>query len=122
MKKRFNIDFIEFAFLVEACIPPVPIARACFWSDVINIHYFKLNQDERFNLFNWINRTSKMEASLSENNESCLLFNARLDPDNQYEVTTKFNEVIECFKLNDKYYISEQKHINEKYIVNVEKL
>ena len=30
----FQIDFFELAFLAEACIPPVPIARASFFADL----------------------------------------------------------------------------------------
>ena len=53
---RFNIDFFEFSFLVEACIPPRPIARAMFWDDVINKYYHVLTDNERQRLFEWINR------------------------------------------------------------------
>lgn len=124
MDNRFNIAFFEFAFLVEACIPPVPIARATFWKNVIDMYYFKLSKNERYNLFQWINITSKMQASIYEKNEECLLFNARFDPDNQYNVTTNFNnteDVIECFKLNGKYHVSSKSSVNEKYIINIEK-
>jgi len=32
---KFEIEFDELCFLTEACIPPVPIARAMFWEDMI---------------------------------------------------------------------------------------
>jgi len=121
---RFNIDFFEFSFLVEACIPPRPIARAMFWDDVIDKHYNKLTKNERARLFEWINRNPCMQDGIEEGNEDCLLFNARFDPDNQYKVHTNYNdklEVYDAFKLNDRYYIKKDTSIENKYIKKVEK-
>ena len=121
---RFNIDFFEFSFLVEACIPPRPIARAMFWDDVIDKHYHKLTDNERVRLFEWINRNPCMQDGIEEGNEDCLLFNARFNPDNQYKVHTNYNdklEVYDAFKLNDRYYIKKNTSIEDKYIVKVEK-
>jgi hypothetical protein len=120
---RFNIDFFEFSFLVEACIPPRPIARAMFWDDVIDIHYNFLTDNERGSLFEWINRNPCMQDGIEEGNEDCLLFNARFDPDNQYKVHTNYNdklEVYDAFKLNDRYYIKKNTSIEDKYITKVE--
>jgi hypothetical protein len=121
---RFNIDFFEFSFLVEACIPPRPIARAMFWDDVIDKHYNTLTDNERGRLFEWINRNPCMQDGIEEGNEDCLLFNARFNPDNQYKVHTNYNdklEVYNAFKLNDRYYIKKNTSIEDKYIVKVEK-
>ena len=86
LANRFNIDFFEFSFLVEACIPPRPIARAMFWDDVINKHYNVLTENERERLFEWVNRCYGMEHGLENKNEDCLLFNARFDKENQYKI------------------------------------
>ena len=121
---RFNIDFFEFSFLVEACIPPRPIARAMFWDDVINHHYNTLTNDERSRLFEWINRNACMQDSIEQGNEDCLIFNARFDPDNQYKVHTNYNEKLEvydAFKWNDRYYTRKNTSIDDKYITKVEK-
>lgn len=120
----FNIDFFEFSFLVEACIPPRPIARAMFWDDVINKHYNTLTDNERERLFEWINRNPCMQDGIEELNEDCLLFNARFDPDNQYKVHTNYNEKLEiydAFKWNDRYYIRKDTSIEDKFIKKVEK-
>lgn len=120
----FNIDFFEFSFLVEACIPPRPIARAMFWDDVINKHYNTLTDNERARLFEWINRNPCMQDGIEELNENCLLFNARFDPDNQYKVHTNYNEKLEiydAFKWNDRYYIRKDTSIEDKFIKKVEK-
>ena len=50
-KRRFEIDFFEFSFLVEACIPERPIARTMFWHNVIDKYYHELTDDERARLF-----------------------------------------------------------------------
>ena len=121
---RFNIDFFEFSFLVEACIPPRPIARAMFWDDVIDKHYHMLIDNERVRLFEWINRNACMKDGIEQGNEDCLIFNARFDPDNQYKVHTNYNEKLEtydAFKWNDGYYTRKNTSIDDKYIIKVEK-
>lgn len=128
MKKeqnRFNIDFFEFSFLVEACIPPRPIARSMFWDDVINKHYHTLTENERERLFEWINRCYGMEHGLENKNEDCLLFNARFDPDNQYIVTSEYKgstDIHKCFLWQGKYHLSKTTSIEKKYIVKTEKI
>jgi hypothetical protein len=122
MENRFNIDFFEFSFLVEACIPPRPIARAMFWDDVINKHYHVLTENERERLFEWINRCYGMEHSLQNKNEECLLFNARFDKKNQYKVKTLLDgeeKIIDCFKWQNRYHTSKNQSILEEYIVEV---
>jgi hypothetical protein len=126
----FIIDFFEFSFLVETCIPPVPIARAMFFQKVIDSYYNQLTPEQRINLFGWISRNYRMEKGLEENNEDCLLFNARYNPDNQYLVTTLYNgeeKTVEAFKNKDstgveRFYISKNTSLLEEYIIKVEKL
>lgn len=126
IKNRFNIDFFEFCFLVEACIPQCPIARAMFWDDVINKHYHVLTQNERNRLFEWINRDHRMQDSLENGNEDCQLFNARFDPNNQYNVITTYRDGVssshECFKWQDRYHISKNQSICDEFINEVSKI
>jgi hypothetical protein len=122
---RFNRDFFEFSFLVEACIPPRPIARAIFWDDVINKHYHNLTKNERKKIFEWINRCYGMEHGLEIRNEDCLLFNARFDKENQYNVKTFYEgeeKTTEVFKWQGKYHISKTQSVNEDYIVEITKV
>ena len=119
---RFNIDFFEFCFLAEACIPPQPIARISFWKDIINKYYKVLSQDERDKLFSWMNRNHRFEDSLNNKNEDCLLFNDRYDKFNQYNVTTLYLgeiKVVEAFKWQDKYHINESSSVEPKYIIRI---
>lgn len=118
VSSRFNIDYFEFAFLVEACIPPCPIARYCFWQDVIDIHYHVLTANEREHLLGWVQRCHSFDLG----NEDCRLFFARFNPKNQYEVETDFNgkkETVKCFKWNEKFHVSKSRFVDEKYIVKV---
>jgi hypothetical protein len=125
LANRFNIDFFEFSFLVEACIPPRPIARAMFWDDVINKHYHTLTENERERLFEWVNRCSGMEHGIEIKNEDCLLFNARFDKENQFKVRCNFQgeERTEyCFKWKNRYHISKTQSLLEEYIIEAIKV
>lgn len=120
----FSIDFFEFSFLVEACIPPRPIARSMFWQDVIDKHYHTLSENERSRLFEWISKNPFYQDSLENNVDDARLFQARFDPENQYVVTTNQNDEIletECFKLGDHYWTGKNRFVSEEFIVKVEK-
>ena len=117
---RFDIDFIEFAFLVEACIPPRPIARAMFWDDVINKYYHVLTESERKRLFDWV----QLNPSFKIDEPDCAWFWHRYNPDTQYVVTTDFDGNIEkhdCFLFNKRYYTKKDRWVFSDYIVSVEK-
>ena len=118
---RFNIDFFEFSFLVEACIPPRPIARTCFWKDVINVHYHKMTPEERAKLFEWIPRNGNFDTE----KELCQLFYDRFNPDNQYKITTVYEgktETQDAFLHKGKYHTSDIRSIIEEYITDIEKI
>ena len=123
--QRFgDIDFFEFSFLVEACAGNRPIARSMFFDRVIDKYYHVLSQDERDNLFEWINRSSSFKFDLERGCNSCLWFNARFDKNNQFIVHTLFNgeeKVYEAFKFEDRYYTKKDTFIAEEYIIKVEK-
>lgn len=125
MKDRFNIGFFEFSFLVEACIPPRPIARAMFWDDVINKHYNVLTENERARLYEWVNKNHSMKDGIEKENEDCLFFNARYNPNNQYKIHTNYNnedEIHDAFKWEERYYVGKYNSIEDKYITKIEKL
>jgi hypothetical protein len=125
-QNRFNIDFFEFSFLVEACIPPVPIARYSFFSDVINKYYHVLTPNERKRLYEWIGRSPRMTESTDD---MCMAFLARYNPDNQYRVTVSRDlqtETNECFLMDGVYYTyydsGKKIYAAGEYITNVEKI
>ncbi|HEY6143712.1 MAG TPA: hypothetical protein VIV55_09910 [Flavobacterium sp.] len=122
---NFTIDFFELSFLAEACIPPRPIARGHFWGKLIDLYYDQMTQDQRDNLFEWINRCYGMEEGIKNKNESCLLFNARYDKNNQYEVTVKLDARMETrtmFLWQGRYHSSENQFANSDYIIEVKKV
>jgi hypothetical protein len=122
--QRFgDIDFFEFSFLVSACAGRRPIARSMFFSRVIDKYYYVLSQIERDCLFDWLNRDSSFQYDLEKEEESCLLFNARFDKNNQFLVYTFFDgeeKTYETFKFEDKYYTKKGTFIAEEYITKVE--
>ena len=123
--QRFSIDFFEFSFLVEACIPPTPIARAYFWGNVIDKYYYEMTPNERERLFNWINKDWRFQNSLEKGNEDCLLFNARFDKDNQFLVFYSFGgkeDTTEAFKFGEKYHVTKHTSVNKDYITKIEKI
>ena len=125
MKNRFNISFEEFNILVSVAIPPRPIARAMFWDDVINKHYNVLTETERARLYEWINRNHSMQDGIEKENEDCLFFNARYNPDNQYKIHTNYNnedEIHDAFKWGERYYVAKDRSIEDKYITDVIKV
>ena len=68
-KFKLTIDFFEYSFLLEACIPPRPIARNMFWKDSINKHYFMLSNNQRSRLWEWMSRNSNFKDALNKNNK-----------------------------------------------------
>ena len=118
----FKIDFFEFCFLVEACIPPRPIARSMFWDHVIDFYYHQMEQSERTNLYEWITKKYGFDP---EENYQCKIFERRFNPDNQYRVTTKKDEkeeVHETFKVDNTYHIYINTFIIPENIIHIEKI
>lgn len=118
---KFEIDFFEFAFLVEACIPPVPIARHMFFERVSSFYYDIMSEAERIHLFEWIQKSSRFDLE----NEECRHFFARFNPDNQYVVYTEHNgkkESTQVYRFNDQYHINRNTSVLEKHIYRVERL
>jgi 5-deoxy-D-glucuronate isomerase len=118
-EKNFVIDFFELAFLTEACLPKSTIARDIFFMDVIDTHYHEMNWEQRKHFFTWIGKKLNMEYEESQ------IFYARFNPDNQFNLTTVYQdktENIEAFLLNDNYYIASSRKVNNDYIKRVEKI
>jgi|SRR5699024_1558870 len=113
--KKFEIDFFEFAFLVEACIPPVPIARSMFFDEVIDEYYFKLSDKQRLKLFNWIIKNDKFDTK----EEKCRIFYNRYSPFNQYELKDINNKKHKCFKDDGKYKVKSNTWIDTESIKSV---
>lgn len=115
----FKIDFHELSFLAEACIPPVPIARHSFWIRLCDEIYFELTDDERERLYTWIKNNPKFNIQ----NDECLLFNERFNPENQFTIEYVFNGeklTADCFKYYNKYHIKYNSYIIDEYIIEIQ--
>jgi hypothetical protein len=122
MESKFTIDFFEFSFLVEACIPPVPIARTMFWHNVIDKYYYQMIKEERFLLYEWIKKNPHFNV---EKEKDCAIFEARFNPDNQYLVHTDVEGSkgkIKTFLYKDRYHTSMKTSISEEFITKIEKI
>lgn len=120
----FKIDFTELAFLAEACIPPRPIARSMFWNNLTDVYWEQMTDNERNLLFEWIQKNPYYEISL-EKEDNTKIFHNRFNPDNQYLVTTDFNDELKeyrVFKMGDRFYINSNTSIQDEYITKIEKL
>lgn len=122
-EKKFEINFFEFMFLVEACIPPRPIARSVFWDDVIDKYYHLMSREERKHLYDFMNRNMSFIHSFVNRDEQCIVFNARFNPLNQYAVYAKIpngkEEWIETFLYNGKYHTQTDRWVSEEYIIDI---
>lgn len=119
---KFKIDFFELAFLAESCVPPRPIARTMFWRDLIDKHYQYMSENERERLYHWIIRLDSFQDGIDKENVDCLMFEARYDPCNQYEVETVIENRIkkwDCFKFNGRHHLNSTTSICEENILNI---
>lgn len=117
----FKIDFFELLILAENCIPPTPIARSMFFSNLTDKYYKDMNNEQKKGMFNFIKKHHKFDL----NDESCFVFYNRFNPDNQYLITTNYNdkiEVTEAFLMKDRYWINSKTYIGSEFIVNVKKI
>jgi len=122
-EKKFQINFFEFMFLVEACIPPRPIARSFFWDDVINKYYHLMTQDERKHLYKSISDNLCFIDGLDKENEQCLIFKARFNPLNQYGVKAHHpngnEEWVHTFLYKGKYHTEINYWVTDEHIKDI---
>lgn len=120
--KKFQIDFFELAFLAEACIPPAPIARSMFWDNLIDHYWGQMTEDERIHLWEWLNINLVYKERLDVGNEQVMMFEARYNPDNQYEVKLFDGVTRRAFWYNERYYVAKNRSLLEDFIEDITKL
>jgi len=119
---RFSISFFELAFLAEACIAPAPIARSMFFESISEKYYHILTKEERSHLFDWIGRSYSFKHGIESKDEECLLFQARFDPFNQYELEVEYDNdihVIQAFKYKGRYHTKKDTSIRYEIIKSI---
>jgi len=119
----FQISFFELAFLAEACLPPMPIARTVFWQNLTKVYWSQMTENERERMFSWVQKSSWYNESL-EKEEETQIFHARFNPDNQYMVKVNYEgkeEEHRAFMKGDRYWTNHSTFIAPEYIISVEK-
>jgi len=120
----FTIDFFELCFLAEACIPPSPIARSMMWSSLIDKHHNAMTKDERERMYEIVTRHYSFKQGIENNNEDCIIFEKRFNPNNQYLIHTNMGGVDSthlAFEMNGRYCTSTRSSIISDYITLVER-
>lgn len=118
---KVELDFFELSFLAEACIPPAPIARSMLWTRFVDEFYHMFTPEERVRLRESLSKSSRYDL----NNENVAVFDARYNPDNQYELELDYlgqNSKQKAFKYKERYHVYENTSIMEKFIVSVKKV
>ena len=115
---NFNIDFFELMFLAESVIPEGPIARSVCFDSFSEIHYHKMNDNQRLQFFNHVQNCNGFTLE----NEQCRHFFARFNPENQYLVSCFHNgtaETIQCYMFDEEYRTSRDRYLIREYIKSV---
>lgn len=114
----FNIDFFELMFLAESVIPDGPIARSVCFDSFSEVHYHKMNDNQRLQFFNHVQDCLYFTLE----NEQCRHFFARFNPKNQYLVSCLYDgkeETVQCYMFDEEYRTSRNRFVNRDYIKNV---
>lgn len=98
---KFEIDFCELMFLAESIIPPRPIARSMSFDDLSEKHYHKMTDSQREQMFKHV----CSQYGFDLDNEKCVHFHHRFNPENQYKVRTSKFGVFDCYLHNGQYHI-----------------
>lgn len=121
MEKNFVIDFFELMFLTESVIPPRPIARSVCFDNFSEVHYHKMNDNQRLQFFEHVQKCDRFTLE----NEQCRHFFARFNPKNQYLVSCFHNgkaETIECYMFDEEYRTSMNRFVNRDYIKSITRI
>ena len=121
----FKINLTQLKVLANRCIPPVPIARAMFWENLIDVHYHLMSDTDRITFFLEMMDNKYFVQRLEEDNEDAILFFNRYNPETQYEVTVDYKGKIEryyAFLHNDEYHVSSRSRIHKDYILKTKTL
>ncbi|MCP4665170.1 MAG: hypothetical protein GY849_02295 [Deltaproteobacteria bacterium] len=116
-----NANFNELKLLASVCIPDVPIARAMFFENLSSVYYSQMDRNQQKEMFEFISSYKNFNIE----NEYCLQFHDRFNPENQYKIETNFENKIEFYDAylhNCQYYISKNICIDKKYIKTITKI
>jgi hypothetical protein len=116
----YKIDFIFLLNYAKYCIPPTSPFQESFFESLSENYYNQFSKEERKRMFDTIVKNE----SFSLDNQACVLFHNRFNPNNQYLVSAKkdlLNETILCYDHYGQMHISKNVSVQEKYIIKIEK-
>lgn len=123
---KVNLDIFEMYYLLESCFRGSHL-RSETIIRFVDEWYHLIAPKRRQDLYTWILRDI-YNGDFKPRPQLCgadKIFMARYNPDNQYEVTTKYNDTtdtIEAFLMDGRYCISSRLTIVKEYIQKIEKL
>lgn len=120
MAESFSIDFFELSFLVEACIPPAPIARTHFWKNLTDRYWHEMDDKQRNMLHQWISQTPRYKQSLEKGDHDVAVFEHRFNPEYQYKVVASGTTYL-AFFFEDEYWLSTNRRVVKDLITSVTK-
>ena len=116
--ETFSITFTELLLLMGNSIPP---KNELTWNQTIDRHYRLMTTYQRNTMFEYISKIEEYQERLKEGNGSCLLFQERFDPQNQYELEMVSGITIDVFKRKDGYHVGIKTPIIPEMIKSVTK-
>ena len=114
----FKIDFFELMFLAESVIPDKPIARSMCFDSFSEVHYHKMNENQKEQFFNHVQKC----YGFTLENEQCRHFYSRFNPKNQFLVSCFYNgkaDTIQCYLFEEEYRITKNRFVNRDYIKKI---
>lgn len=125
-----DLETDELFYLLDNCLRGSHL-RSGTIERFVNQWYDIMNEKQRMCLFEWAVRLSYAWNGcrcFEPQSASCgqdVIFMKRFHPENQYNVTTKYNgkeETHRAFLMDGKYYVGSTRQIAKEFIVKVEKL
>jgi hypothetical protein len=120
MENTFSIDFFELSFLAEACVPPVPIARNCFWKNLTDRYWYLMDDKQRSQFHQWISQNEHYKKGLEKGDREILIFEHRFNPEYQYRVISAGTTYL-TFLFEGEHYLANNRYLNKETITSVTK-
>ena len=123
---KVDLDLPEMSYLLESCLRGSHL-RSSTVDRFVNEWYRKFNGYERAKLFECMLR-NVYDGKFKPMTSMCgsdIVFMARYNPDNQYELKVSMSGVkqsVRSYKLADFYWVDSNKYVDPDNIVSVRKL
>lgn len=115
---KFEIDFFDLMWLAESVIPQRPIARSMCFDSFSEVHYHKMNEQQRKQFFEHVKKCQGFDLK----KEQFRHFYARFNPKNQFLVTAFYRGQAgdhECYLFDNEFRTSKNTFVNKDYITKI---